>query len=91
MSDKRLHPHVVGAFVTVLAASLQGLDRFPADERSSTTALSLVDHVLRDHRFDPPLTQAQKAQLQKLCLQLRHAVSSVPMWTGVPNPGQSKH
>ena len=89
---KRFHSPSVGALVTAMAASLQGIDRLPPEERSSRTALALLDFVLRRMNAETPeLRPSDLRELQMLRTQLQEAVEGLPMWAGQVSPSDVIH
>ena len=84
---KRFHSPSVGVLVTAMAASLQGIDRLPLEDRSSRAALALLDHVLQEmHEHTPELRPRDKRELLTLRTQLQDAVEGQDMWVwlGIP-------
>ena len=86
----------VGAFVTATAAALQGIDLMQPEDRSAQTTLTLIDSVLRKmaEASNPPLRQADRAQIDKLRSELRAAVEGQPLFVGVglrQGPSQAQH
>lgn len=84
-SHKRFQSPSVAAFTTALAASLQGIDRLPPDDRSSKTVLSLLDHVLQAmHAGTPELRPVDRREMRMLRSQLQDAIEARDMWMDVP-------
>ena len=76
-----------------MAASLQGIDRLPSEDRSSQTALSLLDHVIRGMLGPegPGLRPGDQLELQTLRSQLQDAVEGQNMWVEFPDLGDLVH
>ena len=82
----RFHSPSVGALVTATAAALQGIDRLPPEDRSSQTALTLLDYVLRQMREGTPdLRPNDWQEIDKLRAQLQAAIEGEQMWAGFPS------
>ena len=89
---KQFHSPSVGALVTAMSASLQGIDRLPPEDRSSQAVLALLDHVLRQMRAGTPeLRPADWREIEQLRAQLQAAIEGEQMWSGNQAPSDVVH
>lgn len=91
MSESYFDKIAVAAFIACLVATIKALDRLPVEHRTSSATLNILDHVLRQMKdqFAPPLSQAQRRQLDEFCSRLRAGVEAGPnTWATVPLPDE---
>ena len=83
----------VGVFVTALGSSLQGLDKLPAEDRSSSAVLELLDHVLRemDSSELTRVSQNEKGALKAFRAHLQDVIEGDNFWGQEFSPSDLIH
>ena len=80
---KQFRSPSVAALVEAVAASLQGLDRLPPEDRTSQSALRLLDYVVRTaFENNPDLRPDDERDLKTIVESLRASTEGRQKWAG---------
>ena len=82
----------VAAFVGAVAASLQGIDRLLPENRTSSSALRLLDYVVRTvFEENPELHPDDERDLKVIVGMLRVSTEGSDKWEGRESPQKLLH